>query len=50
MKLQEGGCGITGTLSDFVGVRSIGDAEQQADLQIARAARRIAWQVLQDVL
>jgi len=35
MKLQEGGSGIAGTLSDFAGVRSIGDAEQQADLQIA---------------
>src|SRR6516164_6318208 len=35
MKLQEGGCGVAGTSSDFAGVRPLGDAEQQADLQIA---------------
>jgi hypothetical protein len=35
MKLQEVGCGVTGTLSDFARVRSLGDAEEQADLQIA---------------
>src|SRR6516225_8795187 len=35
MKLQEGGCGVAGTSSDFAGARSLGDAEQQADLQIA---------------
>src|SRR5215469_7989057 len=34
MKLQEGGCGVAGTFSDFAGIRSLGDAEQQADLQI----------------
>src|SRR5258708_6530280 len=35
MKLQEGGCGVAGTSRDFEGVRSLGDAEQQADHQIA---------------
>ena len=35
MKLQEGGCGVAGTSRDFAGVRSLGDAEQQADRQIA---------------
>jgi hypothetical protein len=35
MKLQEGGCGVAGTSSDFAGIRSLGDAEQQADHQIA---------------
>src|SRR5882762_11816377 len=35
MKLQEGGCGVAGTFSDFAGVRSLGDAEKQADHQIA---------------
>jgi hypothetical protein len=35
MKLQEGGCGVAGTYHDFAGVRSLGDAEQQADHQIA---------------
>jgi hypothetical protein len=35
MKLQEGGRGVAGTSSDFAGVRSLGDSEQQADLQIA---------------
>ena len=35
MKLQECGCCIAGTSRDFVGVRSLGDAEQQADHQIA---------------
>src|SRR6267378_6636069 len=35
MKLQEGGCGVAGTSRDFSGVRSLGDAEQQADQQIA---------------
>src|ERR1700719_2646731 len=35
MKLQEGGCGVAGTSRDFAGVRSLGDAEQQADHQIA---------------
>jgi hypothetical protein len=35
MKLQEGGCGGAGTSRDFAGVRSLGDAEQQADHQIA---------------
>ena len=33
MKLQEGGG--AGTSRDFAGVRSLGDAEQQADHQIA---------------
>ena len=36
MKLQEGGCGLTGTSRDFAGVRSLGDDEQQADHQIAQ--------------
>jgi hypothetical protein len=35
MKLQEGGCGVAGTSRDFARVRSLGDAEQQADHQIA---------------
>src|SRR5215831_19908812 len=35
MELQEGGCGVAGTSRDFGGGRSLGDAEQQADLQIA---------------
>src|SRR5215472_8774599 len=35
MKLQEGGCGVAGTTRDFAGVRSLSDAEQQADHQIA---------------
>jgi len=35
MKLQEGGCGLAGTSRDFAGVRSLGDAEQQADHQMA---------------
>src|SRR5258708_29624721 len=35
MKLQEGGCGVAGTSRDFAGVRSLGDAEQQADHQMA---------------
>src|SRR5260370_36401324 len=35
MKLQEGGCGVSGTSRDFAGVRSLGDAEQQADHQMA---------------
>src|SRR5580693_4479297 len=35
MKLQEGGCGVTGTSSNFAGIRALGDAEQQADQQIA---------------
>src|SRR5438445_994889 len=35
MKLQEGGCGLAGTSRDFAGVWSLGDAEQQADHQIA---------------
>ena len=35
MKLQEGGCGVAGTSRDFAGVRLLGDAEQQADHQIA---------------
>jgi len=35
MKLQEGGCGVAGTSRDFAGVRSLGDAEQQADHQVA---------------
>jgi hypothetical protein len=30
MKLQEGGCGVAGTYRDFAGVRSLGDAKQQA--------------------
>src|SRR6266436_4020801 len=35
MKLQEGGCRLAGTSRDFAMVRSLGDAEQQADHQIA---------------
>ena len=35
MKLQEGGCGVTGTSRNFAEVRSLGDPEQQADQQIA---------------
>jgi len=35
MKLQEGGCGVAGTSRDLAGVRSLGDAQQQADQQIA---------------
>src|SRR5260370_37288215 len=35
MKLQEGGCGVAGTSRDFARVRSLGDAEQQADHQMA---------------
>src|SRR5882672_2066916 len=35
MKLQEGGRGIAGTSCDFAGCRSLGDAEQEADHQIA---------------
>jgi hypothetical protein len=35
MKLQEGGCGVAGTSRDFAGGRSLGDAKQQADQQIA---------------
>src|SRR5258707_5137207 len=35
MKLQEGGCSVAGTSRDFAGVRSLGDAEQQADHQMA---------------
>src|SRR5229473_3324721 len=35
MKLQEGGCAVAGTSRDFAGVRSLGDAEQQADHQLA---------------
>src|SRR5712691_11689213 len=35
MKLQEGGCGVAGTSRDFAGVRSLGDAEQQADHRVA---------------
>src|ERR1700722_8494309 len=35
MKLQEGGCGGAGTSRDFARVRSLGDAEQQADHQKA---------------
>ena len=31
MKLQEGGCCVVGTSCEFAGVRSLGDAEQQAD-------------------
>ena len=33
--MQEGGCGFASTSRDFAGVRSLGDAEQQADHQIA---------------
>src|SRR5260370_33306591 len=35
MKLQEGGCGVAGTSRGFARVRSLGDAEQQADHQMA---------------
>src|SRR2546430_5431891 len=35
MKLQEGGCGIAGTSRDFAGTRPLGNAEQQADHQMA---------------
>src|SRR5712691_1171656 len=35
MKLQEGSRCVAGTYRDFAGVRSLGDAEQQADHQIA---------------
>ena len=35
MKLQEGDGGVAGTSSDLAGVRSLSDAEQQTDLQIA---------------
>src|SRR5258708_11779547 len=35
MKLQEGGYSVAGTYRDFAGVRSLGDAEQQADHQMA---------------
>src|SRR6202008_1947652 len=35
MKLQKGGCGVAGTSRDFAGVPALGDAEQQADHQIA---------------
>src|SRR5260370_2305166 len=35
MKLEKSGCGFAGTSRDFAGVRSLGDAEQQADHQIA---------------
>src|SRR5882724_4832892 len=35
MKLQEGGGCVAGTSRDFAGVRSLGDAEQQADHQMA---------------
>src|ERR1700722_11209359 len=35
MKLQEGGGGVAGTSRDFAGVRSLRDAEQQADHQMA---------------
>ena len=35
MELQEGGCGVAGTSRDFTGVRSLGDAEQQTDHEIA---------------
>src|SRR5437764_353987 len=35
MKLQEGGCGIAGASRDFAGTRPFGDAEQQADHQMA---------------
>src|SRR5271170_7135468 len=34
MKLQEGRCRFVGASRDFVRVRSLGDAEQQADHQI----------------
>ena len=35
MKLQEGGGGITGTPCHFARVRSLDDAEEQTDDQIA---------------
>src|SRR5260370_28518909 len=35
MKLQEGGCGVASSFRDFAGARSLGDAEQQADHQMA---------------
>ena len=35
MKLQESGCGLVGPRSDFAGVWSLRDPEQQADDQIA---------------
>jgi hypothetical protein len=35
MKLQEGGCSVAGTSRDFARVRSLGDAKQQTDYQIA---------------
>src|ERR1700734_1550117 len=35
MKFEEGGGGGAGTSRDFEGVRSLSDAEQQADHQIA---------------
>jgi hypothetical protein len=35
MELEEGSCGVAGALRDFAGARSLGDAEQQADHQIA---------------
>jgi len=35
MKLQEGSCGVAGTSRDSARVRSLGDAEQQANHQIA---------------
>src|SRR5260370_18183686 len=35
MKLQEGGCGVAGTSSNVGWVRLLGEAEQEADQQIA---------------
>src|SRR5258708_29751120 len=35
MKLQEGGCGVAGTSRDLAGARPLGDAEQEADNQMA---------------
>jgi hypothetical protein len=35
MKLQEGGRGVASASRDFAGARSLGDAEQQVNLQIA---------------
>jgi hypothetical protein len=35
MKLEESGCGVTGTLRDFAGVRTLGDAQQQTHEQVA---------------
>jgi hypothetical protein len=35
MKFEECGCGVTGASRDFAWARSLGDAEQQADHQIA---------------